>query len=222
VVAITAVCIVTSSATASHEPRIGDASTQVAGFTAGELLGEELRQILGLPLDRNPAGTGDKCLWAGHRQKVLLLWTIREPDPPAFCRVKAGTPVFFYGYGGECSNVEAPPFFGATERAQRQCMIDFLNANPVEAILVSVDGRAPVDISGERYRAISPQGSVFLPDPNSLGVSGNRRATFVGVAYSAVVRPLAPGTHTITVTIVGGDFAGINRAIGRVVPGWGY
>ena len=59
-----------------------------------------------------------------------------------------------------------------------------------------------------------------LPDPNILGVPGNRPATFVASAYSALVRPLRPGTHTITVTIVGGPFGGFtSRAVVNVVPG---
>ena len=62
------------------------------------------------------------------------------------------------------------------------------------------------------------QGTVELPDPNILGVP-DRQATFVAGAYSALVRPLPPGSHTITVTIVGRDFPGTFRAVVNVVPG---
>jgi hypothetical protein len=34
-----------------------------------------------------------------------------------------------------------------------------------------------------------------------------------------LVRPLPPGTHTITVTTVGGPFARTTRAVVNVVPG---
>lgn len=198
---------------------IGDASKRLAGFTAGELLGEQLRQVLELPLEVNPAAGADTCLSAGHKRKVLLLWTTRAPTPEPECDVKPGTPVFFYGLGGECSSVEPPPFFGATEEEQRQCMLDFLAATPFDAILVSIDGGPPVNIGRHRFLAISEQGTVDLPHPNVLGVPGNRQATFVAAGYVALVRPLPPGSHRITVTIVGGPFEGTNRAVVNVVPG---
>jgi hypothetical protein len=216
------VCMVAGSPAqaARNDSGVVDASKQVAGFTAGQLIGEEFRQLLELPPDANPiAGTGDNCLSAGHKDKVLILWTTAAPTPATVCDVKPGTPVFFYAFGGECSSVEPPPFFGATEEAQRQCILDFLRPAPFDAILVSIDGGAPVNIGLDTFLAVSGQGTVDLPDPNILQVSGNRQATFVAVAYSALVRPLPPGTHTITVTIVGGDFAGTNRAVVNVVPG---
>jgi hypothetical protein len=93
-----AVCIVAGSPAQAARKNSGvvDASKQVAGFTAGQLLGEEWRQLLELPPDANPlAGTGDNCLSAGHKDKVRILWTTGAPTPPAVCNVKPGTPVFF-------------------------------------------------------------------------------------------------------------------------------
>lgn len=92
-------------------------------------------------------------------------------------------------------------------------------ATPFDAILVGIDGGPPVNIGLDSFLAVSRQGTVDLPDPNIFGDPGNRQATFVAAAYSALVRPLPPGTHTITVTIVGGPFAGTNRAVVNVVPG---
>lgn len=217
-----AACLIAASPAqaAQKDSRILDASKRLAGFTAGELLGEELRQVLELPLDVNPAAGADNCLFAGHKEKVLLLWTRRPPDEEVpVCVVKPGTPVFFYGLGGECSNVEATPFFGATEKEQRRCMLDFLRSTPFEAILVSIDGGPPVNIGRKRYLAVSEQGTVFLPHPNILGVQGNRQATFVAAGYVALLRRLPLGSHTIDVTIVGSDFAGTNQAVVNVVPG---
>jgi hypothetical protein len=205
---------------ARNDSGVVDASKRVAGFSAGQLLGEEFRQILELPLDANPAaGTGSNCLSAGHKEKVLILWTTREPAPAAVCDVKPGTPIFFYALGGECSDVEPAPFFGATEAEQKQCILDFLHTSGFTAIEVSIDGGPAVNIGVAGFLAVSEQGTAVLPDPNILGVPGNRETTFVAGAYAALVRPLPAGTHTITVTIVGGPFAGTNRAIVNVVPG---
>ena len=219
---VAAVCMVAGSPAqaARKDSGVVDASKRLAGFTAGQLVGEEFRQILELPLDANPlAGTGDTCLSAGHHDKVLIPWTTSAPAAPAVCNVKPGTPVFFSTLFADCSSVEPPPFFGVTEEEQRQCVLDFLQPAPFDAIVVSIDGGPPVNIGLESFLAVSGQGTVELPDPNVLGVPGNRQATFVAGAYSALVRPLPPGSHTIAVTIEGGPFAGTFRAVINVVPG---
>jgi hypothetical protein len=216
-----AVCIVASSPAqaASKDGGVVDASKRVAGFTAGQLLGEEWRQLLELPLDANPyVGTGDNCMSAGHKHKVLILWTTASPAAPAVCNVKPGTPVFFFAIGGECSSVEAPPYFGLTEEEQRECTLASLRVTPFDAILVGIDRRRPVNIGLDRFIAVSRQGTVDLPNPNILAVPGNRQATFVASGYAALVRPLRRGTHTITVTIVGGPFGGFtSRAVVNVL-----
>jgi hypothetical protein len=215
--------LVANAAAVQSQPNDGvlDASQRVAGFTAGELLGEEWRQLLELPSTSNPyTGTGDNCLKAGNKDKVLILWTTVAPVTPASCDVKPGTPVFFSTLNGECSSAEPPPYFGATEEEQRQCILGLTEDTTFDAILVSVDGGAPVNIGLDRFLAVSGQGSVYLADPNILGVPGNENATFVAAAYSVMLRPLHPGTHTIKVKIVGGSFDGtINRAVINVVPG---
>jgi hypothetical protein len=190
------------------------ASGRLAGFTPGQLLGEEFRQVLELPTNVTPS-----CMFTGNKDKVLILWTAQEPAPPTVCDVKPGTPVFFYTFGVECSNVEPDPFFGATAADQRACALKYLADANVQSIQVTIDGGTPVNIANDSFLAISGQGTVNLPDPNVLGVPGNRQATFVAAAYSVGLRPLPPGTHTITVTIVGGPFPGTNRAVVNVVPG---
>jgi hypothetical protein len=217
-----AVCMIAVSPAhaAKKDGGVVDASKRVAGFTAGELLGEEVRQLLELPPDVNPlAGSPENnCLSAGHKNKVLILWTTPAPAPPTVCNVKPGTPVFFFTLFAECSSVEPPPFFGETEEEQRQCALDFLGATVFDAILVSIDDGPPVNVGLDRFLAVSGQGTVELPDPNILGVDAGE-ATFVAAAYSAMVRPLRPGAHTIAVTVVGGPFAGTSRAVVNVVPG---
>jgi hypothetical protein len=218
---VAAVCVVAGSPAqaAPKDSGVADASKRLAGFTAGELLGEEWRQLLELPPDANPLlGNGDKCLSTGRKDKVLILWTTQAPADPTVCNVRPGTPIFFYTTGGECSSVEDPPFFGATEEEQRQCVLDFLRDTAADAIMVSIDGGPPVNIGLDSFVAISEQGTVELPDPNILGVP-DPEATFVAGAYSALVRPLPPGSHTIAVTIEGGPFPGTYRAVVNVVPG---
>ena len=78
--------------------------------------------------------------------------------------------------------MEPEPFFGATEEEQRECTLGFLQATPLDAILVSIDGGPAVNVGLDSFIAVSGQGTVDLPNPNILGVPGNREATFVASA----------------------------------------
>ena len=191
------------------------ASGRLAGFTGGELLGGELRQLFELPEADNPfAGAGESCFATGNG-KVLIVWT--RPVAPT-CTVKPGTPTFLFASFNECSNTEGPPFFGGeTEAGQRQCALDGLPV--LDAIFVSVDGGPPVNIYSDRYLAVSPQMTADLPFPNVLGVAAGE-TTFVAAAWVAMIRPLRPGTHTIRVEVKrlnGTSF--VSQATVNVVPG---
>jgi len=191
------------------------ASGRLAGFTGGELLGEELRQLFELPVADNPlAGAGESCFATGNG-KVLILWT--RPVAPT-CTVKPGTPIFNFAFFNECSNTEPPPFSGGeTEAGQRQCALTGLPE--LDAILVTVDGRPPVNIYSDRYLAVSPQMTAHLPAPNILGVTA-RETTFVAAAWVGMIRPLPPGTHNIRVEVKQLDGTSlISQAIVNVVPG---
>jgi hypothetical protein len=190
------------------------ASGSLKGFSGGELLGEELRQLFELPANQNPfAGEGESCFFAGNNNDVLLLWTRPPGQTPARCTVPAGTPVFTFAFFNECSNVEQDPFFGATEDLRRQCAetgLDEFAAGqrpPVPAvneILVSIDGGRPTDIFSDRYRAGSPQMTANLPAGNIFGVDP-QAMTFVAAGWVAMIPPLPPGTHTISVSVVNKD-----------------
>jgi hypothetical protein len=203
----------------AHHGMLVPASGRLAGLTGGQLLGEEVRQLIELPLAENPLlGVGDSCFATGNHDKVLIAWT--RPTAPA-CTVKPGTPVFLMTYFWECSNTESSPSFGGeTEAGQRQCALDVLRETGVfDAILVSVDGRRSVDIYSDRYLAVSPQMTASLPSPNILGVD-EQETTFVAAAWVAMIRPLPPGTHTIRVEFVAPDGpASVSEVIVNVVPG---
>lgn len=200
--------------TARADGGIVDASKRVAGFTAGELLGEDFRQLMAIPVDAQFPGNG--CLYAGHNNKVLMVWTA---EPATVCTVKPGTPVFLWAYAAECSAVEPPPFFGVTEAEQQQCALGFVAGSSVSTILVTVDNAPPVNIATARFLAVSRQLTADLADPNFVGAPGGQRTTFAAAAYQAMIRPLTPGHHTITVNNVDGPFAGmIQHAVVNVVP----
>jgi hypothetical protein len=219
----------TALAAPPADQKLVPASGRLAGFTGGQLLGEELRQLFAIPLDRNPlVGKGeDSCFGAGNKDKVLILWTRPPDEPPAECTVKPGTPVFLYGYFFECSNVEEPPSFGATEAEQRACAnagLDLAQATFIKKILVSIDGPPPIDILSNRYRAVSPQMTTNLPEDNIFDTPERNvpagTMTFVAAGWVAMIRPLPPGRHTIRDEVVpkkGTPF--VTDAVVNVVPG---
>jgi hypothetical protein len=214
------VCSPALAAKSGHR-KLVPASGHLAGFTGRQLLGEELRQLIELPVAENTfAGAGDSCFAAGNNDKVLIVWT--RPVAPT-CTVKSGTPIFLFAYFADCSNKEAPPSFGGeTEAGQRRCALNLLRENGIfDAILVSIDGRRPVNIYSDRYLAVSPQMTAKVPEPNVLLVPGSPEVTFVAAAWVAMIRPLAPGTHTIRVELVGTDGTSfVTEAIIKVVPGY--
>ncbi len=218
-----AVSVVANPVARSAPPRDGHltpAAQRLAGLTGGQLIGEETRLLLELPAAENPlAGKGESCFPTGHRDKVLIVWTRPETQAPAKCVVKPGTSVFLFGAFFVCDEVEPPPSFAVGEEAQRRCAIEGLQTLlGFDAILVSVDGHRPVDIARERFLAVSPQGTAQLPEGNILGVAP-QVTTFVTAGYVAMLRPLPPGEHTITVEVVGGPLAGTTSATVNVVPG---
>ena len=92
---------------------------------------------------------------------------VDAPNRPT-CTVRPGTAIFLFSVFAECSDVEAPPFFGRNEAAQRRCSLENLVGAPVDAIPVSIDGGPPTDIFSRRYLAVSPQMTATLPDENIL------------------------------------------------------
>jgi hypothetical protein len=213
VLAVSVVANPVAEAAAPRDGKLLPAAKRLAGLTGGQLIGEETRLLLELPTAVNPlAGAGESCFLTGHRGKVLILWTRPETQAPVECTVEPGTSVFLFGAWVFCDTVEEPPFYAVGGEAQRKCAVRGLHTLlGFDAILVTVDGRRPVDIGRERFVAVSPQGTAQLPEGNILGVAP-QETTFVTAAYVAMLRPLRPGKHTITVEVVGGPSAGTTSA----------
>ena len=149
-------------------------------------------QLYSLPVSENPfAGNGNPCMTVGH--KVIT-------DLGGQCTIDQGT-ALMVGLGTVWSNVEDP--FPETEAEQRAISLDIDEAS-LREIHVIVDGGTPVDIRMPRFEVFPRQRTVELPADNILGVSA-QTATFTGHSWSAVVRKLRPGQHTIIVDVVFAD-----------------
>jgi hypothetical protein len=160
-----------------------------ARLKGGELLGEAWFQVLS-----HPAGTfSGGCMPVTH--KVVSPEVDLEGN--ASCTIRKGTTVMLF-LGSECSDVEEPPFFGATAREQRECAIAadefFVSAQ------VSIDGGDPIEQVDPRFEFISPQRTVDLPEDNFLGVEA-QEATFVAHGWILLIQKLRPGDHVISGTV---------------------
>jgi len=128
------------------------------------------------------------------------LLRIRGQRPTRACTLPTGTGVFVQSLGNECSNVEPPPFFGATEAELRACAAAGYEAFFGDATQsITVDG---VTVSGfeDRYRTQTPLFSYTLPPDNLYGLPpANALAISDGAAV--IVKPLPPGEHRIVVHI---------------------
>lgn len=129
----------------------------IHGLTGGELVGMDwARDYAGVP-------TPD-CLRLGRRGEILQVGPSgQDGGRTVTCTVKPGTPIFVFGFGSACSDVELGTPYGAEgEAAQRNCAREQPHAG-VLAVQVTVDGGAPVDIRSDRFEVTSPQMTAVLP-----------------------------------------------------------
>jgi hypothetical protein len=215
-VAVTVAALICAGpAAARSDGRAGGARVVPAhvihGLRGGELVGVDFaRGYSGAP-------TPD-CLRLGRRSEILQ---VGPNGATITCTVKPGTPIFVFGFGSACSDVELGTPFGAEgEAAQRACARAHTHAE-VLAVHVTVDGEAPVDIRSARFEITSPQMTAVLPEDNPFGLPAGTTAHLVADIYAAAIRGLSPGRHTIVVDVLTAfdpsPFGG--TTIVNVVPG---
>ena len=189
--AVLAFALLATPALAHHRP-----DSPFERRPAGELLGQWWKTVLELPVSANPlTGTADPCM--SLRRRVLA---------PAFvaggeiaCTVEKDTSVLAITFTSECSDAEDPPFFGATPRARARCAR--ATADGVTVNEVGIDG---VTYDVRRYRTTSPDLRVRLPEDDLFGVDA-RSLRFTADGWAALIEPLRPGHHVISVRSAGSD-----------------
>ena len=116
------------------------------------------------------------------------------------CRVPGRTALYFPVANAECSSIEAPPFFGADERARRLCAAALTDGYDVGSLSATVDG-GPAVRDLRKQRVQSPDFKFKLPRcpaANVLGVDcALRRGRSADDGYYLLLRPLRPGRHVI-------------------------
>jgi hypothetical protein len=130
------------------------------------------------------------------------------------CTVTEGTAIPI-GFGSAWSNLEDP--FPPDEAAQRA--VALAADQGLSEIQITVDHDDPVNTRRRRFEIFSPQRTVQLPEDNILGVPVPAYpVTLTAHAWSALVRNLPPGHHTIVAEVVwDGDAFAVTFVI-DVVP----
>jgi hypothetical protein len=166
----------------------------------GDTLGAMWMKVLETPTPQNPFGDGGPlCADLGG-----VVAPFAAPGVESIgCTVKPGTKVFVAAWSAECSTLEGPPFFGSNEAKLRACARAVNAGITTSDVVVFLDGtRVPVtEVTSGLLR-------LDLPADNIFGATAGTGPTRLGLPYLSVadgwvalLHPLTPGTHTITIDI---------------------
>jgi hypothetical protein len=117
------------------------------------------------PLDGHPFANPDFDF--ANRQSGKVWFYGAEGTVERDLTLPAGTALLLPLRDAECSSIEEPPFFGATEQEQRDCAAFF--ADHIVDVFAEVDG-VPVENLAD-YRFSSPQYEFDAPTPNIVALS---------------------------------------------------
>ena len=193
VVAVVALGVAAPSAAAVPDKKLGDS------------LGAMWKKVLETPTPQNPFGDGGPlCVDLGG-----VVAPFGAGSEPITCTVKPGTKVFVAAWSAECSTLEGPPFFGSNEAELRACA-RAVNAG-ITTVTAKLDGKvvALTKVSSPLQRLSLPPVNIFGADPGSCCTEpGDLPYLSVADGWVALLHPLTPGTHTITIDVAG-EFPGV-------------
>ena len=172
---------------------IAPPASAVPNQKLGTTLGNVWETVLETPTPDNPFAGGNPCLDLGG----VVAPFVPLGTTSLTCTVKPGTQVFITAETSECSTVEAPPFFGSNEAELRACA-RAADAG-FEVPTVTLDGTL-VPVSEVETGLLT----IDLPADNILGVPA-QQAFSVAHGWVALLHPLSPGTHQVSIHIEGTD-----------------
>jgi hypothetical protein len=171
-------------------PGIVPPQAHAHGMTYAEWSARWWQWFLSLPSTSNPVAD---CS-VGQLGSVWFL--VGVPGPTTInCTVPNGKALLFPIINTECSNLESPPFFGATEADRRVCARSIVDG--AADLAVTVDGRSIQNLTN--YRFSSPN-FMFTSPPSSLSGVPAGSGESVGDGFYLMLVPLSTGTHIIHFT----------------------
>lgn len=190
-------------------PGVAPPEADFGGMSYGEWAGDWWEWFDGIASGAaHPGRTTGEVLQnqSGH------VWFLNGVTGAALTRdieIPSGTALFFPLLNVFSSNTHTPPFFGATEDAQRAIVNSFVD-HAVD-LACTIDGEPMENL--DAYRTDSPQFSFVVPALNRRNLPAGTEVTGVTDGYWVLVRPMSVGDHTIRLQ---GKFDL------REVPGFGF
>lgn len=198
VAVVLALGVAAVSLAANPNPGVLPPNSNAQGHGLAGWSAEWSKWLISIPNPVNPLfdTTGENC-GQGQSGHVFFLASNFVTTDTIPCHVPTGKAIFFGITTVECSTVEAPPFFGATEEALRDCAKCWADLIVPSSLEVTLDGRELQQLS--RYRAASPLYTFEYPADNIFGIPGGP-ATGDSVAdgYYIYLNPLSAGTHSLS------------------------
>ena len=174
------------------------ASSAQIGKTYGELSAVWWQTMLGIAVENNPTLdlTGANCRFGGTAQVFFLAGQGTGEPVTRSCTVFAAKPLFFPIINVECSNVENPPFFGATDADREACASQIADGIGIRSWKLTLDG---VDVGNlGRLRAASPPFDFTMPrNDNILFVRSKTSGRSASDGFWVLLQPPARGSHVI-------------------------
>jgi hypothetical protein len=174
-------------------------SFEQTGSTYGELSAAWWRTMLAIPQEKNPSldTSGINCP-GGDTPRIFFLAGQGTFTPVTrSCTVPADKPLFFPIINVECSNIEAKPFFGATDGARSACARKVMDGTGISTLKVTLDGIAVPNLS--MFRAASPPFNFTIPPNDNILFLGNGETSGRSASdgFWVLVRPPHSGQHVI-------------------------
>jgi hypothetical protein len=223
---IVVAAVVVASALVMAPPALADtsgltvvspsASSAQTGKTYGEWSAAWWQTMLAIPAKDNPTldKTGANCRQGETAQIFFLAGQGTGVPVTRHCTVPATKPLFFPIINAECSNVEAPPFFGQTDGARAACVKKVIDGVDISSLKVTLDGVNVPDLSG--FRAASPPFDFTMPtNDNILGLPGTTSGRSASDGFWMLLEPPPTGSHIIhfEAKVVSGPGAGFSQDV---------
>jgi hypothetical protein len=172
--------------------RIVPPTADFQGKTYSQWAASFWQWMMALPLAGHPALDDPSFVFSAGQSGRVWYWA--APDGPITRRVTlpAGKALFLSIRDAETSTLEDPPFFGATEAAQRASSEWF--ADHITNVFCIIDG-VPVH-NLHAFRFSTPQFEFTAPTPWIFGSTGGT-GTSVGEGYFLILHSFSKGPHTI-------------------------
>jgi hypothetical protein len=189
------------------------AASEQDGLTYGQLSALWWRTMLAIPVEHNPTFdlTGANCNRGATAHFTFLAGQGTGDPVSRTCAVAADKPLFLPLLNVECSNIEAAPFFGATDAARALCARQIMDGVGIATLKVTLDG---VEVHNlVRFRAASPPFNFTIPlNDNILPVNRVTTGRSASDGFWVLLRAPEAGSHVIHfeaafVTGVGAGFS---------------